>query len=61
VLEIEPTAKGLLFTMPASYPDGWQVVLELSHMTPKGVRLSDRGKTLSWSWPARGKTSTRMR
>jgi hypothetical protein len=47
-LEIETTAKGLLFTMPASYPDGWQVVLELSQVTPKGFRLSDRGKTLSW-------------
>jgi hypothetical protein len=47
-LEIESTAKGLLFTMPASYPDGWQVVLELSQKTPKGFRLSDRGKTLSW-------------
>jgi hypothetical protein len=47
-LEIEPNSKGLLFTMPASYPDGWQVVLELSQVTPKGVRLSDRGKTLSW-------------
>lgn len=47
-LEIETTAKGLLFTMPASYPDGWQVVLELSQMTPKGIRLSDRGKTLAW-------------
>jgi hypothetical protein len=48
VLEIESTPKGLLFTMPASYPDGWQVVLELSQKTPKGFRLSDRGKTLSW-------------
>lgn len=47
-LEVEPTAKGMLFTMPASYPDGWQVVLELNQMTPRGVRLSDRGKTLSW-------------
>lgn len=48
VLEIESTRNGLLFTMPASYPDGWQVVLELSQKTPKGFRLSDRGKTLSW-------------
>ncbi len=48
VLEIESTPKGLLFTMPVSYPDGWQVVLELSQKTPKGFRLSDRGKTLSW-------------
>ena len=47
-LEIETTPQGLLFTMPASYPDGWQVVLELSQKTPKGFRLSDRGKTLSW-------------
>lgn len=47
-LEIESTPKGLLFTMPALYPDGWQVVLELSQKTPKGFRLSDRGKTLSW-------------
>lgn len=48
VLEVGSTPKGLLFTMPASYPDGWQVVLELSQKTPKGFRLSDRGKTLSW-------------
>ena len=25
-LEIETTARGLVFTMPVSYPDGWQVV-----------------------------------
>lgn len=47
-LEITSTPKGLLFTMPVSYPDGWQVVLELSQKTPKGFRLSDRGKTLGW-------------
>jgi hypothetical protein len=47
-LEIETTSSGLLFTMPASYPDGWQVVLELSQATPRAVCLSDRGKTLSW-------------
>ena len=47
-LEIETTPRGLIFTMPVSYPDGWQVVLELSQKTPKGFRLSDRGKTLSW-------------
>lgn len=48
VLQIELTHNGLLFTMPVSLPDGWQVVLELSQKTPKGFRLSDRGKTLSW-------------
>lgn len=47
-LGIESTSQGLLFTMPVSYPDGWQVVLALSQKTPKGFRLSDRGKTLSW-------------
>jgi hypothetical protein len=47
-LAIEPTATGMLFTMPASYPDGCQIVLELGRMPPRGVRLSDRGKTLSW-------------
>lgn len=47
-LEIESTPRGLLFTMPVSYPDGWQVVLELSQKTPKGFYLNDRGKTLSW-------------
>lgn len=47
-LEIETTARGLVFTMPVSYPDGWQVVVELSQKTPKGFYLSDRGKTLSW-------------
>lgn len=48
ILNVEVSREGLLFTMPASYPDGWQIVLELSQLTPKGFRLSDRGKTLSW-------------
>lgn len=47
-LEIEPTRDGLAFTMPLSYPDGWQIVLTLSQKTPKGFLLSDKGKTLSW-------------
>jgi hypothetical protein len=47
-LGIETAPQGMIFTMPVSYPDGWQVVLELSQKTPKGFRLSDRGKTLSW-------------
>ena len=48
ILEIEPISEGLAFTMPLAYPDGWQVVLELTQKTPKGFRLSDQGKTLSW-------------
>lgn len=47
-LEIETTSRGLVFTMPVSYPDGWQVVLELSRKTPVGLYLSDRGKTIAW-------------
>lgn len=48
ILEIESVLDGLAFTMPLSYPDGWQVVLHLSQKTPKGYLLSDKGKTLSW-------------
>ena len=47
-LKVEAQRDGFLFTMPASYPDGWQIVLEIRQKTPKGFRLSDRGKTLSW-------------
>ncbi|MCH8540874.1 MAG: DUF1828 domain-containing protein [Opitutales bacterium] len=48
ILEVEPVTDGLVFTMPASYPDGWQVVLELRQKTPNGFHLTDRGKTLTW-------------
>lgn len=47
-LEMEPTRDGLAFTMPLSYPDGWQVILEICRKTPKGWHLNDRGKTLAW-------------
>lgn len=47
-LEIEPLAEGVAFTMPMSYPDGWQVTMELCRKTPSNFYLSDRGKTLSW-------------
>jgi hypothetical protein len=48
LLNIEPNRDGFLFTMPASFPDGWQMVLEISQKTPKGFRLSDQGRTLGW-------------
>ncbi|WPJ95232.1 DUF1828 domain-containing protein [Coraliomargarita algicola] len=48
ILEIEPIADGLAFTMPCAYPDGWQITLELKQKTPKGFLLTDQGKTLSW-------------
>ncbi len=47
-LTVEPHRGGYLFTMPASFPEGWQIVLEISQKTPKGFRLSDRGRTLAW-------------
>ena len=47
-LETEPLAEGVAFTMPMSYPDGWQVTMELCRKTPARYYLSDRGKTLSW-------------
>jgi hypothetical protein len=47
-VSIEPHREALAFTMPASYPDGWQIVLEISQKTPKGFRLSDRGRTIAW-------------
>ena len=48
LLVIEAQRDGLIFTMPASLPDGWQMLLELSQKTPKGFRLSDQGRTLGW-------------
>jgi Domain of unknown function DUF1828 len=48
ILEVQTTPQGLLFTMPVSYPDGWQVVLELQRVAPNTWLLSDRGQTLSW-------------
>lgn len=48
ILEVQHTPQGLLFTMPMSYPDGWQVVLELQQVTPQTWLLSDRGQTINW-------------
>ncbi|MCY4156857.1 MAG: hypothetical protein OXF66_05425 [Gammaproteobacteria bacterium] len=47
-LEMEPLPEGVAFTMPMSYPDGWQVTMELRQKTPAGFYLSDGGKTLAW-------------
>jgi hypothetical protein len=48
LLEVETTPRGLLFTMPVSYPDGWQIVLEFNRIAPSTWLLSDRGQTLNW-------------
>ena len=48
-LEIESTQnEGFIFTMPMSYPDGWQIMIELSPQTPGQYLLTDKGKTLTW-------------
>jgi hypothetical protein len=46
ILEVQTTHQGLLFTMPVSYPDGWQVVLQLQRIAPNTWRLTDRGQAL---------------
>lgn len=48
ILEVQDTPQGLLFTMPVSYPDGWQVVLVLQQVTPQTWLLSDQGQTINW-------------
>lgn len=48
ILEVQTTHQGLLFTMPVSYPDGWQVVLQLQRIAPNTWRVTDRGQTLNW-------------
>lgn len=45
-IEVAPTRDGLALTLPLMYPDGWQVTVFLSALTPGWMRLSDRGKTL---------------
>ncbi len=45
-LQIASTPHGLEFAVPQSYPDGWQIVLQLSLPTATTARLSDGGKTL---------------
>jgi hypothetical protein len=44
-LDIEQKRNALVFAMPVTYPDKWQVVLELTQ-GPNGFCLSDRGHTL---------------
>jgi hypothetical protein len=47
-LQVEPTKDGFALAMPVSLPDGWQIVVELTERTPRGVKLTDSGRTLSW-------------
>lgn len=47
-LEIATTRSGLSLAVPLCFPDGWQVVFDLQSLTPKAVRVTDRGRTLQW-------------
>lgn len=39
---------GYALAMPLSFPDGWQIIVELRDRTPQGVKVTDRGRTLGW-------------
>jgi len=47
-LEIAETRTGLALAVPLCFPDGWQVLFDIQPMTPKAVRVTDRGRTLQW-------------
>ena len=47
-LQVESIKDGFAIAMPVSLPDGWQMVVDLTDQTPAGVKLTDRGRTLSW-------------
>ncbi len=40
------TREGVALTLPLMYPDGWQVTVQITPLTPGWVRISDQGKTL---------------
>jgi hypothetical protein len=47
-LEISQTGQNFVLAMPQTYPDGWQIVIDLHDHLPAAVRLSDGGRTLGW-------------
>lgn len=47
-LELEATRSGLSMAVPQTFPDGWQVTLDLDDQMPSGVKVTDRGRTLGW-------------
>ena len=48
VLEVATTRSGLSLAVPLCFPDGWQVSFDIIALTPKAVRITDRGRTLQW-------------
>ena len=47
-LEIGETRQGLSLALPQTFPDGWQMVLDVEPHLPAGIKLSDKGRTLGW-------------
>ncbi len=47
-LEIAKTRQGLSLALPHTYPDGWQIVVDLEDHLPAGLKVTDRGRTLGW-------------
>ncbi len=47
-LEVGQTRQGLALALPQTYPDGWQMVVDVEDHLPSGIRLTDRGRTLEW-------------
>lgn len=47
-LEISHAGGTFTLALPQTFPDGWQMVIDLRDHLPAGVRLSDGGRTLGW-------------
>jgi hypothetical protein len=47
-LEIAKTRQGLSLSLPQTYPDGWQIVVDLEDHLPEGLKATDQGRTLGW-------------
>ena len=46
-LRIEPATDGFFLALPLMYPDGMQVVIQLTPVSDRAAILSDRGETLA--------------
>ncbi len=47
-LEIAKTRHGLSLALPQTYPDGWQIVVDLEDHLPASLKVTDQGRTLGW-------------
>ena len=47
-LAVEATPLGVALALPHTFPDGWQMVVELQPGPPNKLKLTDTGRTLGW-------------